>query len=129
MNEAMIWPLNVLVAIDQLGNAIAGGNPDATISARVAHFSQHAPASHRWYWQLLMKIIDFSFYPIDGDEHSRIALEKDKDERFIQGNYIALAILGLLVIVNSIHLALILRIAVLVWPPWSWKNNGSQPSN
>lgn len=124
----MNWPMNVLVAIDQLGNAVAGGNPDATISARVGYFSKNAPASIKWYWQCLKAVIDFTFYPIDGPSHSLNALEKDKDERFIQGNDITRAILGLLVIVNSIHLALILRIAVLVWPPWNWKNNGSLSS-
>lgn len=31
---------NILVSVDQLGNAICGGNPDNTISARVGFFSQ-----------------------------------------------------------------------------------------
>jgi len=33
-HEYPSWPLAVLIAIDQLGNAITGGYPDSTISAR-----------------------------------------------------------------------------------------------
>jgi len=33
--KKMPYAFNILIAIDQLGNAIADGNPDNTISARV----------------------------------------------------------------------------------------------
>ncbi len=29
------WLLNILISIDQLGNTIAGGDPDETISSRL----------------------------------------------------------------------------------------------
>lgn len=33
----MSWLYGVLVGIDQLGNTVAWGNPDVTVSARVGH--------------------------------------------------------------------------------------------
>lgn len=38
---------NVLIALDQLGNALTGGDPDETISSRVAKLR------HRWPWKYL----------------------------------------------------------------------------
>ena len=55
-HEYKSWPVAVLVAIDQLGNAIAGGNPDSTISARVGFFSEMAKRG-KSYWKGLESII------------------------------------------------------------------------
>lgn len=38
--------INILIAVDQLGNALLGGDPDETISSRAAK-SPHLP---HWYW-------------------------------------------------------------------------------
>lgn len=54
----------VLVAIDQLGNTIAGGNPDATISARTGYFSHVEETTFRPYWLTMERVIDFTFLPI-----------------------------------------------------------------
>ena len=66
-------PLAILIAIDQLGNAIAGGNPDSTISARVGYFSdktlREKTLGRHAYWKGLERIIDFAFFPIDGEKH------------------------------------------------------------
>lgn len=40
-----VW--NVLIAIDQLGNALTGGDPDETISSRTAKLRD------RWPWKYL----------------------------------------------------------------------------
>lgn len=42
-NKSSIWRYfsNFFVAIDQLGNTVAGGNPDNTISARVGYYNEH----------------------------------------------------------------------------------------
>jgi len=63
----MSWIRGVLVAIDQLGNAIAGGNPDATISARTGYFANENPnKTFIYYWRLMEAIINFAFYPVQG---------------------------------------------------------------
>jgi len=43
----MNWATGVLIGIDQLGNAIAGGNPDSTISARVGNFANKKTCSKK----------------------------------------------------------------------------------
>ena len=117
----MNWILNVLVSIDQLGNAIAGGNPDATISARVGYFSETGDCSFRQYWELLRRIIDFTFYPIDGPNHCVNAYLADP-ESVKPGNDLARAFLGIIVIVSCIFLALAIRLAVLIIPSWQYKS-------
>jgi hypothetical protein len=119
----MSWILAVLVAIDQLGNAIAGGNPDATISARVGYWAQFAGQAHKWYWLILEKIIDFTFYPLDGPKHCYQNYLEEQDEAFQHGNDLAIAVLGLIIITVCIPLSIILRIAVLFIPAWRFKGN------
>ena len=73
------WPQSVLVAIDQLGNAVAQGHPDTTISARVGYFSVNAKRGI-YYWKALEQIINFAFYPVDGPNHCYNAWQSDNDE-------------------------------------------------
>ena len=63
-----LW--NILIAIDQLGNAIIGGDPDETISRRAARFS------HIKGWYILGKFLD----AIDPD-HMQKSLEGDDDQK------------------------------------------------
>ena len=53
------YPAAVMVAIDQLGNAITGGNPDSTVSARVGYFSVNA-TKRQALWKSLEAIIDYA---------------------------------------------------------------------
>ncbi len=100
---------NVFVAIDQLGNAIAGGNPDNTISSRIGYYCNHADIN-KWYWTVLNKIIDFTFYPIDGWNHCHEAYHNDAGELFdTKTSNIAIAITAIIVI------PLCLGIAILLW--------------
>jgi hypothetical protein len=62
--------VNILISIDQLLNAILGGDPDETISSRAAK-SPHLP---HWYW--LGRILE----AIDPG-HMRRALEADEGKR------------------------------------------------
>jgi hypothetical protein len=114
----MSWPLGVLIAIDQLGNAIAGGNPDATISARVGFFAIHSRGIKRYYWLLLQAIIDFTFYPVDGPRHCYQAMLDDKDEGFKEGSDVMRVILGEIIILACIPISIVLRLAVLLIPGW-----------
>lgn len=72
---------NILVAVDQLGNAICYGNPDVTISARVGYYSQ-VERVYLYYWRTLEKIINFTFWPVDGPNHCKEAFEADPEEVF-----------------------------------------------
>ncbi len=118
------WPLAVLIAIDQLGNAIAGGHPDATISARVGYFSENAKRG-RAYWKSLQWIIDFAFYPIDGPNHCYEAWQADKDELFQRGSDLMRFILSFIIVIVCPVIAVVLRIAVLIWPSLSFKSTSS----
>lgn len=45
--------LNLLIAIDQLGNAILGGDPDETISSRAAK------KADRRGWRVIARLLEF----------------------------------------------------------------------
>ena len=120
MKSLVAWLWNVLVAIDQLGNAIAGGNPDITISARVGYFANRSKKRRfRFYWLFLEAIIDVTFYPIDGPNHCLKALEKDP-EGHVHGNDFMRAILGTIAVVSCIF------ICVFTWLAYAL---GYRPSN
>lgn len=89
------WFNRVLIALDQLGNALAGGNEDCTISARLGYLYLNRPS--RWT-TALMRIVDFTFKPIDGKYHCVKAYYFDREETFIKGNNLGLAVLTLFVI-------------------------------
>ena len=102
------WLWNVLVAIDQLGNTIAGGKPDITISARVGYFSNHSGnAKFMFYWKNLEWVINFTFYPLDGSDHCLKALEEDNENGHVHGNDLMRAILGIIIIVACFFIAII----------------------
>jgi len=111
------WPLAILIAIDQLGNALAGGHPDATISARVGYFSANAKRFLQ-YWKALESVINFAFFPIDGEKHCYNAWQKDRDERFQHGNDLARIFLGIIIFVVCPIIAILLLVFVIFIPSW-----------
>ena len=104
----MNWIVNMLVAVDQLGNAIAGGEPDTTISARIGQQANRAGA--HWFWRLMQGIVNFTFEPIDGPGHCMQAYMNDPNERIIHGNLGALIALCVFVVLACIPLAVIIRL-------------------
>lgn len=110
------WPLNVLIALDQLGNALCKGNPDATISARTYYFASMEITRQHWYWLFMQTIINWAFRPIDGKHHCRKAYRSEPDNRHEKGNDKARALLGLLIILFCPLIAIILRIWVRLDP-------------
>lgn len=89
------------VAIDQLGNALAGGNPDNTISSRVGYENYNEKTKRKTpiYWKIFKIIIDFSFYPIDGKYHCKEAYFNDAGELFDEGvNKFMIPVLAVLII-------------------------------
>ena len=95
---------NFFVSIDQLGNTIAGGNPDNTISSRVGFYNQHNNSGQKapWQWRVFEKIINFTFYPIDGIAHCHEAYHNDAGEAFdLHTNNILVALLAASIIIPS----------------------------
>lgn len=78
----MSYLKRLLIAVDQLGNAISGGNPDATISGRIGYFASSANTAVRWYWLIMQFIVDATFYPLDGVNHCFDSYLKDRDEEY-----------------------------------------------
>jgi len=111
------WPHAVLIAIDQLGNAIAGGHPVTTISARVGYFSENTQRA-KLYWQWLESLIYLAFYPVDGPNHCRKAWKSDTHQFYRIGSDGTRIILSLLILVINPFIAVFLRIAVLIYPKW-----------
>jgi len=116
-DQKMPYWFNLLVAIDQLGNTIADGNPDNTISARVGYFASDEHKSRlKAYWKMLERIIDFTFEPIQGPGHCHNAWLAEADETDTQGTYIARIVLGIFVALGCIVISIFIRLAVLLNP-------------
>ena len=116
----MQYILNVLIAIDQLGNTIGGGSPSNTVSARVGYFAVHAGMG-KICWQFLEKVIDFAFYPLDGPGHCRNSYMKDMDEGFIEGRTVPYIFLGLLILLITPFIGVVLHTVVFIFPSIGWE--------
>ena len=102
---------NFFISIDQLGNVIALGNPDNTISARVGYYNRHFSSEDKapWQWRVFEYIIDFAFYPIDGGNHCHEAYHNDAGEIFDKNtNNIIVAILALIIVPSCVVIATLL---------------------
>jgi hypothetical protein len=118
----MPYWLNVLIAIDQLGNAIAGGNPDNTISGRVGFFASDLHKSKiKVYWKALEQIIDFTFTPLQGPRHCFHAWEGEQDETDTEATYFARILLGIFVAVGCFLIGIVLWPAILIYPAWRYQ--------
>ena len=76
MNVIGKWGLNILIGLDQFGNAILGGDPDETISSRLGKMKIRYGGSIPWY-RPLSKIVDWGLDKIDPG-HSIDAIEHDE---------------------------------------------------
>ena len=106
----MSYLSNFFISLDQLGNTIAGGNPDNTISARIGYYNYHhdyckEPAFH---WKIFRLIVDKTFYPVDGERHCHEAYHNDAGEYFDETKNWAIAILAVFIIPCCLLIGLIL---------------------
>ena len=53
------YPVRVLEAVDQLGNALSGGSPRHTVSARTGNWASEG----KFWWRMLELVIDCAMYP------------------------------------------------------------------
>ena len=75
----MDFIFNIFFAADRLANTLTGGGALATISGRVGCFANQINAkSFKWHWRCLEIIIDWAFYPIDGEDHCYDTARKEK---------------------------------------------------
>ena len=107
------WLYSVLIAIDQLGNALAGGYADSTISARVGYNVGHAAHERQNYWRLLEGIINYTFLPLDGPDHCYQAYLAGNQTYYRDGSDLMRVILSSLIISNAIPIAIVTR--VVAW--------------
>ena len=70
----------IAVGFDQWACAIANGNIDSTISATCGYYQ-----TRNKFYLFLSKIIDWTFYPVDGHNHCIQAFMNDPNEKFEQG--------------------------------------------
>ena len=75
----MMYILNILIAVDQLINAILAGNPDETISSRVYYLEKNGKIMGR----IFRPIIDFIFRPFSKHHCLDAAAQELRDA----GNY------------------------------------------
>lgn len=102
---------NFFVSIDQLGNVLAGGNPDNTISSRVGFYTEEYYKDRKipFKWKVFRNIIDFTFFPIDGENHCKEAYFNDAGEEFDPGTSdLAIAVLTIIIIPSCAFIALVL---------------------
>ena len=105
----------LFVALDQLGNVLAGGNPDNTISARVGYFANFGVKKYQWYWKALEKIINRTFWPLDGEGHCLQAYYNDAGEEFEPGGYAWIHfVLNVLIVFSCIPLFLLFHFLYII---------------
>ena len=76
--EWLVYFRNLFVAGNQLVNAVAWGNPDVTISARVGAMAQQTKSPSLWYWLWMESVIDWCFFPIEG-AHQLVLIAEHRD--------------------------------------------------
>lgn len=72
----------LFIGVDQLLNAIAGGNPDNTISSRIGYYATHGVVNQKRFWKVLEWMTDTTFWPLEGPGHCHIAYHADAGEDF-----------------------------------------------
>lgn len=107
---------NVLIAIDQLGNALAAGNPDVTISARTGYFANIEKTRMRWWWNIMEFIIDFAFKPFDGPNHCLDSYYSDQESGHSEGSDLARGLIGLFIVFLCPLIAVLTRLWVFFHP-------------
>ena len=105
--KAKTYIRRVLVAIDQLANAVFAGNPDSTISARTGRMSA---LTGKRYWVLQERLINYAFKPMDGERHCIKAWRTDRAENYYDAGVIAKVAMALTVVPSCLIIGTVLRI-------------------
>lgn len=108
------WIMQFLLVLDQLGNVLAGGNSDVTISGRVGYNVHVADGEGGVFWKRMERVIDYSFYPLDGPHHCLLAYCSDKDEHYRGAKFFFRIILVILVVLFCFLLFIPIRLIALI---------------
>lgn len=108
MNYKDLYIGRMLNATSQWFNALIGGNPDVSISARIGYNGLH---NHNLFWMLCELIVDFTFYPIDGSQHCHNAYKRDIDEEYESNLFKGVGI---------VLMAIIMLVACFLLMPLTW---------
>ena len=114
------WLYTVLIAIDQLGNALAGGYADSTISARVGYNARNSAPVRQNYWRLLEWVINYSFLPLDGPDHCYQAYLAGNNTYYRDGSDLKRVVLSSFIFFNAVPIAIVTRIL-------AWQKNSNKP--
>ena len=79
------YVFNILISVDQLGNAVAGGDPDETISSTLGKLKRAKKGSIPWS-RPLARILDMILDRIDRN-HSIDAIEEDEGKDSVRKTY------------------------------------------
>lgn len=74
------YSYNLLIALDQFGNVLIGGDPDETISSRLGK-SQRGDYGPLWVTRMrpFSRIVDgFFFYVFGQKDHCKFSIEEDE---------------------------------------------------
>lgn len=103
----------LFIGIDQLINAIAGGNPDNTISSRIGYYATHGAENQKKFWKTMEWMTDKTFWPLEGPDHCHIAYHADAGEDFdADDKGVGVFVLCILT------LPFLLLIAIVLWGGW-----------
>lgn len=106
--------MKLLLNIDRLGNALAGGSHMNTISGRVG--SKVITSAHP-FWQFLERVINTTFAPIDGKNHCYKAFlwEASRIEHIEhrRSSDVALSVLAVLSVLGCVILFPVIRVIAL----------------
>lgn len=125
----MNYFVNLFVSIDQLGNVLAGGNPDNTISSRVGYYTEKYYKDKKvpFKWIVLKNIINFTFWPIDGKNHCKEAYFNDAGEEFDENvSNIAVAVLAIIIIFSCVFISILLYLLFVLCMVSPKNNNRSE---
>ena len=116
----MYW-INIFIAVDRLVNVMCHGHLNGTVSARVGFFAEYyRQEGGGRYWRALECIINFAFKPLDGPNHCRRAMLREKYQDYSDGNDVARAFLAWIVILFCGLTSIPFRLAVLIKPEWGY---------
>ena len=107
---------NLFIAVDQLVNAICGGNPGVTISARTGYLANESPTRFKYWWIFFESVIDYAFKPFDGPGHCLKAYQEEDDVIHEIGSDFFRAIFGLVIVFSCVFIAVFNRVCVLISP-------------
>lgn len=79
------YVFNILISVDQFGNAIAGGDPDETISSTLGKLKRSEKGRIPWS-RPLARILDMILDKIDAN-HSINAIEEDEGKNSVRKTF------------------------------------------